>query len=57
MVETNKKMQEIESKVLDNLMNNQISVIKLLMAESIKVNVDKFIMESESPYNLPDRYF
>ena len=50
-------MQEIESKVLDNVMNNQISVIKILMAESIKVNVDKFIMESESPDNLPDRYF
>ena len=50
-------MQEIESKVLDNLMNNQISVIKLLMAESIKVNVDKYIMESESTEDLPDRYF
>ena len=57
MVETNKKMQEIESKVLDNVMNNQISVIKILMAESIKVNVDKYIMESESTEDLPDRYF
>ena len=41
---------------MDNITNNHISVIKLLMAENLKMVIDKYIMESNS-LDLPERYF
>ena len=40
LIKSNLRTREIETKVLDNITNNNVSVLKLLMAENLKVVID-----------------
>tara|TARA_B110000285_G_C14922684_1_gene513373 strand:- start:489 stop:818 length:330 start_codon:yes stop_codon:yes gene_type:complete len=53
----NPKTLKIRSKVLDNIGNTDISIMKFLMAENLKKVIDEYIMKSEPGEKIPDKMF